>query len=1152
MAGGGGANGGENKHNTPREKGNEYFEKTKYVPKHITVDITGKTAAKTGGNLSTRQVFDIIDEKGNKTRGYFTENNYVLLKSNVQKAIRKVTPPAGYEQLGEEIFDAFSNKDRINAFAHEVHKNLDPDDKILKIETEDSQKAFDNHAAGYRKLFEKYVNLTDDIKKAYDEKGELYKYVRAVIGNIQNSASDFITHTFRHKMDEGVMLNRRNNAMSAFAGLLHMSGIVADSTLMTIKDGDKVIHGSCMVGAKGYSHKMLSRNTEGFGNKDMEITGQMLEQLSDLQVLDFLCANVDRHMGNMFYQTDVSEPGKIKLVGVQGIDNDASFGKFDKNSVSEGYLYDRMSLLKDIKYINKKTADEILKLKEEELEDKIRLAGLSAAEVDATVERFRLLKEKIEKNEIKIMQSAEDWEKEYKSPTFRNDIVTEEGDNANIFKIAFNLQSWYNRMHGMSEYPFGEPDGPGEDKIPEVHTVSVDDGAGLKDHIESFERIQNDINKTIITQQCPESYLQIREQFKATLDSMKECRKKLAEKRGQDSAENILDEKDRTKLTKQLSELNTMSVKCLEDIAEKNASADYTNIVKNIRAFSQFAADAIDNDAIEEKKNITSKKLADDYKAELLLVDPDREKIANERKLTYIETPHTFDSLAAREADLEGRAKEQYRNMWKTFREKGDLSLLKDESEIKFNCNEIIIAANAYLAYKIPKPEAEKKLSENEKQRVQFAKDLIQYAQANRKEADNKLREQDFIFEDTKKIDDFISSCKYDVTHYKSAVKNKRIAAENIFDSKEKIIEGLKNIIFTSDRYAPNHPIQKNCAKAIRDLKEFTEIFTEVSEALTGNKSANFYKALGMDDALAKAMHTKLKQVLEKGSVLEDKKRAERRLTYKTTKHTFANLSQREEGMAGRSQQDYKNMWSEFKAKGDLSAAGSDAERKQYCEDLIKAAQKYIEHKIPAPEAENALKPNERKRVRFARDLIEYANVNRLKLENKEKTEAFKREDINELKKFSDTFKQLADAYSSAEGENKTKAAQDILAKKEEFASGLKNVFNISGLYSTGDPMQVQCASALKDVHGFMDTFLTLTKAAGKNVANVYEALGMEPDEAADAAEKAQSVTKAGEMAQEKLLKAEKKPDAAKEVIAPTEVKNNNSPIFGGMEEFGN
>ena len=51
------------------------------------------------------------------------------------------------------------------------------------------------------------------------------------------------------------------------------------------------------------------------------VTSSFLRDVTNLQVLDVLCGQLDRHGGNMMYKV---ENGNI--TGVQGSDNDAAFG----------------------------------------------------------------------------------------------------------------------------------------------------------------------------------------------------------------------------------------------------------------------------------------------------------------------------------------------------------------------------------------------------------------------------------------------------------------------------------------------------------------------------------------------------------------------------------------------------------------------------------------------------------------------------------------------------------------------------------------------------------------------------------------------------------------------------------------------------------
>ncbi len=83
------------------------------------------------------------------------------------------------------------------------------------------------------------------------------------------------------------------------------------------------------------------------------------QDIANLQVLDYLCGNYDRHYANMFYQFDRNG----KLIGVQGIDNDGAFGVIAKKELGrtgENYLH--MTNLSNMKAMPKQTAERLMAL----------------------------------------------------------------------------------------------------------------------------------------------------------------------------------------------------------------------------------------------------------------------------------------------------------------------------------------------------------------------------------------------------------------------------------------------------------------------------------------------------------------------------------------------------------------------------------------------------------------------------------------------------------------------------------------------------------------------------------------------------------------------------------------------------------------------
>jgi hypothetical protein len=113
--------------------------------------------------------------------------------------------------------------------------------------------------------------------------------------------------------------------------------------------------------------------------------------MADLQVLDFLCGNVDRHMYNRLYKFSHNEQGEVVLDGVVGIDNDNAFGKdtleLEGNQHNVG--------LKALGAISASMARKILGLTAEKVAFMLSDYGLSHDEKKAVAARLDALQRKI-------------------------------------------------------------------------------------------------------------------------------------------------------------------------------------------------------------------------------------------------------------------------------------------------------------------------------------------------------------------------------------------------------------------------------------------------------------------------------------------------------------------------------------------------------------------------------------------------------------------------------------------------------------------------------------------------------------------------------------------------------------------------------------
>lgn len=148
---------------------------------------------------------------------------------------------------------------------------------------------------------------------------------------------------------------------------------------------------------------------EDYAHKAADLTGGDnlgLKSLADLQILDFICGNTDRHMKNIAYQFD---PVTGKLTGVQGYDNDTAFG--DLIPEKDEY-YGHMTRLRDMYFVSESMYKRLEALTPETLKFSLRGFGLTERELEAAGKRLTMVKEKI-KADIEPIKSVDDSLKKY-------------------------------------------------------------------------------------------------------------------------------------------------------------------------------------------------------------------------------------------------------------------------------------------------------------------------------------------------------------------------------------------------------------------------------------------------------------------------------------------------------------------------------------------------------------------------------------------------------------------------------------------------------------------------------------------------------------------------------------------------------------------
>lgn len=343
-----------------------------------TVDITGQKTASEGANLSSRIPLRITDENGTVLDGYFTAESTYDPAGGLRKAVAKITEKyPRYAGFFNGLLDnSLSAADVIRRSMVDVD---DPD----SLET--LQNYLENNANDVPAF--RNVELTGGVRKALDEFSKL----------IRPTYTQVIGYDHYLRVPEGANIDKRNGAMSMMAALLGSPQLVAKSVPLTVTNGSETKTGTFMANARGVDLDKLAPDApiRDYGPEVYE-NGEGLRSLAELQILDYLCMNADRHARNMFYQFDTSDPAHPRFTGVQGIDNDASFGtvvpennKQVSCSVPVNYMF----------VIPRRMATAIMQLDENMMKTALRGYGLSDSEVSAAWDRTLIMKDKIREGE---------------------------------------------------------------------------------------------------------------------------------------------------------------------------------------------------------------------------------------------------------------------------------------------------------------------------------------------------------------------------------------------------------------------------------------------------------------------------------------------------------------------------------------------------------------------------------------------------------------------------------------------------------------------------------------------------------------------------------------------------------------------------------
>ncbi|GEM_PF-4109326 len=199
-----------------------------------------------------------------------------------------------------------------------------------------------------------------------------------------NTASSIANY---NSIETGRRLGVRNVASSRVAELLGGKGCIANSKTVVFTDEKGAIKtGNCMEEVKGYYISKLVKIYH-----KVEFTGKAKRMIANMQFIDFICGQMDRHAGNYIVDGDYID-GVYYVDSVVGIDNDMSFGTFSYNDIKKGS--NRLAGPESggkfaMKKISRDMYQRIMQTKPATLKYALADLGLSTTEFGALVNRLK-------------------------------------------------------------------------------------------------------------------------------------------------------------------------------------------------------------------------------------------------------------------------------------------------------------------------------------------------------------------------------------------------------------------------------------------------------------------------------------------------------------------------------------------------------------------------------------------------------------------------------------------------------------------------------------------------------------------------------------------------------------------------------------------
>ena len=357
----------------------------------ISIDADKRRLKKLGLSMSSRLAVVVVNSKGEKRCGVFTAANKLDFAGRFNRAIENTTYTTRNSKEQETLRSILPKYKEYMISQDASLKTKDDGyfaDRFVREacgETIENRAGNDVDFAKLEALLGKIGITPNDLNHTFDELASQIEPLNDGIDHANLALAG---------MKDGCRVDVNNSGMSVVAGMLGKSKIVANAVPMKLRDEKgNIIDGTFMDYSKGLDLNSTDNGVfRALSNTPFKGSGgNFLRQLADIQVMDYICGNVDRHFGNLMYKVD----GKGNIIGVEAIDNDMSFGCFS------GAEERRKELpgLANMNCITKSTRDKIMSLTPEMLKFSLRGRGLTQEQIYFAGKRLEDMQQAIIKGE---------------------------------------------------------------------------------------------------------------------------------------------------------------------------------------------------------------------------------------------------------------------------------------------------------------------------------------------------------------------------------------------------------------------------------------------------------------------------------------------------------------------------------------------------------------------------------------------------------------------------------------------------------------------------------------------------------------------------------------------------------------------------------